>query len=135
MNNIKPFNKFNEHVNNGKILICDKNTTLLRVLKMRFEKEGYDVVTVENGRDALDIINNDEDINLLITELLIPFLSGYELINIIKNENKLILPVLIISNGIDESIERAFKLGADDYVSKPFSVKELVLRSKKLLNS
>jgi DNA-binding response OmpR family regulator len=119
-----------------KILVCDDEVMMLKAVEFKLKRDGYDVIVATNGRDASDIIKNDNTISLVITDLLMPFFNGLELINLIKNELKRDLPIMVLSKiGLEDTVLKAFELGADDYMVKPFSVNELTIRAKKLLMS
>jgi DNA-binding response OmpR family regulator len=117
-----------------KILICEKNRTLSLMMKAKLEASGYKVLFVADGKSAIEIIKKDRSINLIITELLIPFLTGLELINYIRKNLKLRTPILVISNNIEQAKIDSFNLGANEYMSKPLSMDELAVRVEKLLN-
>ena len=69
-----------------------------------------------------------------MTDMLMPFCSGLELVNKVRNDLKLSTPIIVLSRiGNEETIIEAFQLGADDYISKPFSPNELSIREKRLL--
>lgn len=108
----------------------DKNLNIL--LKTYLEKESYEVVTFLRGDDALTAIRDNPD--LWILDIMLPGLDGYSLLKKIKEEKD--TPVIFIS-ARDADIDRVvgLEIGADDYISKPFLPRELVLRVKKLLDN
>ncbi len=117
-----------------KIIVCDDDVLMLKAIEFKLKRDGYEVLVATNGRDASDIIRNNTDITLVITDLLMPFLNGLELINFVKNDLGLNIPILVLSKiGLEETVLKAFELGADDYMVKPFSPNELTIRAKKLL--
>ena len=117
-----------------KILVCDDDVLMLKAIEFKLKRDGYEVLVATNGRDASDLIREDNDITLVITDLLMPFFNGLELINFIKNDLERSLPILVLSKiGLEETVLKAFELGADDYMVKPFSPNELTIRAKKLL--
>ena len=67
-----------------KILVCDDEVLMLKAIEFKLKRDGYDVIVATNGRDASDIIKSDQDIGLVITDLLMPFFNGLELINLIS---------------------------------------------------
>jgi DNA-binding response OmpR family regulator len=96
-------------------------------------REAYDVTVATDGRDGLEKITN-EKYDLLITDLLMPFMGGLELINTVRHQLKNNIPIIVLSTlGSEETVIEAFKLGADDYLRKPFSPNELSIRVKRLL--
>lgn len=116
-----------------KILVCEDNSMIIRAIEYKLMQEGFDVTLAGTGEDAIDILKNNK-IDLLITDLILPQLSGMDLIKKIRQELKLSLPIIVLSKiGSEETIMEAFDNGADDYVVKPFSPNELSVRVKRLL--
>jgi len=114
-----------------KILIVEDNQLLLKVLETKLKKEGYEVISCENGKDAIDeIIYSSPD--LIITDIMLPYSSGLEIVNFVKVTLKKSTPVIVLSGiGQEKTVEEAFKLGVDDYMTKPFSLSELSMRIKR----
>jgi DNA-binding response OmpR family regulator len=109
-----------------KILIADDEPNLVATLKFNFEKEGYGVLTATDGEEAVASIRQYHP-DLLLLDLMLPRLSGIEVCRIVRRESG--LPIIILTAKTDE-VDRVLglELGADDYVTKPFSVKELTAR-------
>lgn len=115
-----------------KILVAEDEPLLLKTIQMRLKKEGYEIITAANGKEALNLITS-ENPDLIITDIMMPYSSGLEIIAEVKQNNKLNIPVIILSAmGQEQTVLEAFNLGADDYVTKPFSPNELCLRVKRL---
>lgn len=116
-----------------KILVCEDDFMILKTVEQKLIKEGYSVDICSEGKIAEEkILANDYD--LIITDLLMPFVSGLEIINYVRNELKDQTPVIVLSRlGNEETVVEAFNLGANDYLTKPFSPGELALRVKKFL--
>jgi DNA-binding response OmpR family regulator len=113
-----------------KVLIAEDEKLLLKVLKTIFEKNGFEVVTVDNGRDGIEAI--DETFDLVVTDYMMPFNTGKELMFRVKEQYN--IPVIILSSLSEEdTVLTMLENGASDYIKKPFSPKELILRAKKLL--
>lgn len=118
-------------MNDIKILIIEDEEGISKIIKSYLEKEGYQIFQAYDGRQGLDIFNN-EDIDLVILDLMIPKIPGEELIKEIRNKSE--IPVIMVTAKVDEKdIINGLKLGADDYMTKPFSPKELVQRVKTVL--
>src|SRR5690625_877186 len=118
-------------MNEIKILIIEDEEGISKIIKSYLEKEGYEVLQAFDGREGLDIFNS-EDIDLVLLDLMIPEISGEELIKEIRNKSE--IPVIMVTAKVDEKdIINGLKLGADDYMTKPFSPKELVQRVKTVL--
>ncbi|MFV0554361.1 MAG: response regulator transcription factor [Mangrovibacterium sp.] len=118
-----------------KILVAEDNKLILETICHKLVKDGYEVVKTMNGRECTEYISEHKDeIDLLITDLYMPFLNGHEVINTVREELGLKIPILVLSaDGAEDSVLKAFELGADDYVIKPFSLSELTIRLKKML--
>lgn len=115
-----------------KILVVEDDEMILRTIEFRLKKDGYEVVTAQDGKEALEKLKN-ESIKLVITDLMLPFVTGLELLSFVKT-NFPKLPVAILSGADEEAtIMDAFRIGADDFVTKPFSPGELSMRVKRLL--
>lgn len=110
-----------------RILVVEDDQTVQKALRRVFESEGYKVEVCGDGRSALDACRTTSP-TAVILDLGLPVLSGKDVCRQIKRES-VSLPVIVVSAGTDES-ERLelFELGADDYVTKPFSPKELLAR-------
>ncbi len=117
-----------------KILVVEDDKNILKLIKYNLEKEGFKVFTAITGEDGLELINQEE-ISLAILDLMLPKMNGLDLCRKIKqDELNSAIPVMIVT-AKGEEVDRivGFELGADDYLVKPFSVRELVLRVKAIL--
>lgn len=114
-----------------KILVVDDEQTIIDVVKAYLEKENFEVITALDGETALNITNS-ETIHLMILDLMLPKLSGEEVCSRIRATSN--LPIIMLTAKVDED-ERieGISIGADDYLTKPFSVRELVVRVRALL--
>jgi DNA-binding response OmpR family regulator len=117
---------------NATVLIVEDDAAMMRGLKDNFEFEGYKVVTATDGDSGLKAaLRNLPDI--IILDLMLPKVNGYEVCRFLREE-KLDMPILILTAKAQESdIVLGLKLGADDYLTKPFSIKELLARAEALL--
>jgi DNA-binding response OmpR family regulator len=114
------------------ILIAEDEPLMRKTLSMKLQKEGYIVISCADGRDALQKLEEQKP-DMVITDIMLPYASGLEIISFVKNKNSS-LPVIVLSAlGLEKTVENAFDLGADDYVTKPFNLNELVIRVKRLL--
>ena len=114
------------------VLIIEDDPTMLRGLKDNFEFEGYKVVTATDGdaglKAALRAIPD-----VIVLDLMLPKINGYEICRFLRQE-KLTMPILMLTAKTQESdVVLGLKLGADDYVTKPFSIKEVLARTEALL--
>lgn len=114
------------------ILIADDEKDIREICKTYFEFEGYQVTLAENGKEALEFL--DEAIDLLVLDIMMPEADGYDVVKEMKAQ-QLDIPYIYLTAKTSES-DTIFglMLGADDYVKKPFSPRELVIRAKNLLN-
>ncbi|HEX2936660.1 MAG TPA: response regulator transcription factor [Bacteroidales bacterium] len=117
-----------------KILICEDDLMTLKALDHKLKNEGYETLTALDGKQAIDLLNSHPEIDLLLTDLHMPLISGLELITHVRNEMKSFMPIVMLTRvGLEDTVLHAFELGADDYITKPFSPEELSLRIKRLL--
>jgi two-component system OmpR family response regulator len=118
-----------------KILYAEDDIFMQKLIVHALVRLGYEVTTVDDGLEALEAIES-EDFNLIILDLFMPKMSGFEVIEIIRDEKKLRTPILIISrNHLDDTIQKAYTAGANDYIVKPFQPEDLVIKVTRLLAS
>lgn len=116
-----------------KILVAEDNKLIQQTIAYKLVKDGFEVITVDDGRACLNMLENT-NVDLLITDLYMPFVNGHEVISTIRNEWNNNLPIMVLSTaGAEDTVLKAFDLGGDDYMVKPFSLGELTIRVKKLL--
>jgi len=114
-----------------KILVIDDEEKILDVIKAYLEKEGYIVTTETNGANALNAFKSTNP-DLVILDLMLPGMSGEEICNKIRAVSK--VPILMLTAKISEDEKvYGFTIGADDYLTKPFSPRELTMRVKAIL--
>ncbi|MFP3897504.1 MAG: response regulator transcription factor [Anaerolineales bacterium] len=114
-----------------RILIVEDEATLLETLEYNLERQGYHVFTAADGLTALEVARSEEP-DLVILDLMLPRLDGFEVCRILRQEMS--VPILILT-ALDEEVDKVvgLEVGADDYLTKPFSMRELVARVKALL--
>lgn len=117
-----------------RILIIEDDEMLLHVIERILGREGYETHIARNGKEAIiNLETNDYD--LVITDLMLPFANGLELINKIRSSKQKHTPVIILSSMVHENtVTDGFEIGADDYIRKPFMPSELLFRIKRLIN-
>ncbi|MGA2221862.1 MAG: response regulator transcription factor [Verrucomicrobiia bacterium] len=114
------------------ILIIEDDPAILRVVKDNFVTRGYRVQTARNGEEGLDAALNGRP-DLIILDIMLPKINGFEICRAVRAE-KLEMPILMLTaKGQEEDIVRGLELGADDYITKPFSVRELMARARAFL--
>lgn len=116
-----------------KILIADDEMIMLKIIELRLKKDGHEVIVTSNGQEALEQIKL-RDPDMIIADIMMPFTSGLEIVSAVKQGNLgRIVPIIILSSmGQENVVLEAFNLGADDYITKPFSPNELSMRVKRL---
>lgn len=118
----------------SRILLVEDEPDIRKTLKYNFSRESYDVITAGSISEAENLSSNHQ-VDLIILDLMLPDGSGLDFCRAIKSDKeKKSIPVIILTAKADE-VDRVvgFELGADDYVTKPFSVRELVLRAKAVM--
>jgi len=116
-----------------KVLVAEDEPLMLMAIEAKLKNEGFDVVGVADGREALKVLENYVP-DIIITDILMPYTSGLELISIVKSTQNKNLPIIVLSGlGQEDTVMEAFQLGADDFLTKPFNPVELSVRVKRLL--
>ncbi|WP_100611007.1 response regulator transcription factor [Confluentibacter lentus] len=122
-------------MNKKKIVLAEDNSTLSLLLKFRLEKEGYELFVATDGKEALELIESQSP-DLILSDIMMPFVSGLEVISHLRNKLNLSTPIIVFSSaGQEEMVLKAFNLGANDFMGKPFSPNELVIRIKRLIGT
>lgn len=115
----------------NKILLVEDESLMLNTIKLKLQEDGYEVTCCIDGREALKQINT-QIFDLIIMDIMLPYVSGLELLGILRLKSA--TPIIMLTvMGQEKTIEEAFELGADDYLHKPFSLKELLVRIKRFL--
>ena len=119
---------------NGKIFIIEDETSIIKLVQHNLEKEGFIVSSSENGNEGLKQLKKFEP-NLLLLDWMLPDLSGIEICKHIRKDNKFkTLPIIMLTaKGEEEDKIKGLESGVDDYLTKPFSYKELLARIKAVL--
>ena len=115
----------------NKVLILDDDSDILELIKLSLEKVGFEVISAENSKKARQIFQND-DFSLLIVDRTLPCIDGLEFVkNIRTNGNTVPVIFLTARSELEERLD-GFKNGGDDYITKPFDIKEFVARVQAL---
>jgi DNA-binding response OmpR family regulator len=113
-----------------KILVAEDEPILLRIIEARLKRDGHEVIVTKDGREALAKIHELTP-DLIIADIMMPFVSGLEIVGAIKKEGSGIPIIILSAMEQEDTVLEAFALGADDYVTKPFSLNELSVRVRK----
>jgi two-component system, OmpR family, alkaline phosphatase synthesis response regulator PhoP len=115
-----------------KILIVDDEKDLCEILQFNLESEGFSIDVAYSGEEALT--KPLEEFDLILLDVMMGGISGFKAANIIRKEKNLAVPVIFLTaKGDENDILTGFNVGADDYISKPFSIKEVIARIKAIL--
>lgn len=115
-----------------KILVVDDESRMRKLVKDFLTKNNYDVLEAEDGAQALDIFFEQKDIALIILDIMMPKVDGWQVCREIRSYSK--VPIIMLTAKADERDElQGFELGVDEYISKPFSPKILVARVEAIL--
>jgi two-component system OmpR family response regulator len=115
----------------NKILIVEDDQNLLATLKYNLSRESYDIVTAVDGAQALEVARNEKP-ELIVLDVMLPKLNGFELCRILRKE--MTVPVLMLTAKTEETDKIVgLEIGADDYMTKPFSMRELLARVRAML--
>jgi Response regulators consisting of a CheY-like receiver domain and a winged-helix DNA-binding domain len=115
-----------------KILIVEDEIPMLQGLKDNLELEGYIVDAASDGKEGLEKIRSG-NFNLILLDVMLPGISGFEICKTIRKENNLTPVILLTAKGEEIDKVLGLELGADDYITKPFSLRELLARIKTIL--
>jgi two-component system, OmpR family, KDP operon response regulator KdpE len=114
-----------------KVLVVDDELSMRKLLRMGLSTQGYDILEAPNGRTALKLVEQNPD--LVILDLGLPDIEGHELLEMIRGRNEHVPIVVLSSRGDEAGKVLALDLGADDYITKPFGMNELLARIRTAL--
>lgn len=118
-----------------RVILAEDDVDMAHVLRFLLERQGYDVLPVFDGRRAVDLIDDEPPVDLLMVDVMMPFVNGLQVVRRMRStpgwEG---VPALVVSgkSGEDDIVE-AFEAGANDYVTKPFRPRELAARVRELI--
>lgn len=115
-----------------KIFVVEDDELMIKILEFILKKEGYQVCTAKDGLEAIEKIPALQP-DLIITDVMLPYKSGLEIISFVKKNYTIPIIVLSALGEEERTVVEAFKLGADDFIAKPFNPNELILRIKRLI--
>ncbi len=114
------------------ILIMEDDPAMLRGLKDNFEFSGYRVKTAQDGERGLDLALSARP-DLIILDIMMPKMNGYEVLQVLRERGHTMPVIMLTAKGQESDVVMGLKLGADDYVTKPFSIRELLARAEAIL--
>jgi two-component system KDP operon response regulator KdpE len=114
-----------------KVLIIDDESPIRKLLRMGLSAQGYDVIEAENGKIGLELLAQNPA--LIILDLALPDIQGHDLLRMIRGRNDIVPIVVLSSRGDEAGKVQALDLGADDYLTKPFGMDELLARMRAAL--
>jgi DNA-binding response OmpR family regulator len=115
-----------------KILVVDDETDLCEILEFNLENEGFDVDVAHSAEEALKM--PIESYSLILLDVMMGGISGFKAANIIRKEMKIVTPIIFITAKTEENdLLTGFSLGGDDYIQKPFSIREVIARVKAVI--
>lgn len=118
-----------------KVLLCEDDFAIQKIVQFKLKKDlGAEVDTVSDGKKALEQLVKGHPYQLLITDIHMPYHSGMEIIEHVRVELQDSTKIIVLSaEGLEDTLDEAFELGADEFITKPFSPQELITRVKKVL--
>ena len=115
-----------------KVLVVDDESRMRKLVKDFLNKKGFMVLEAANGEEAIDIFFSDNSINLLILDVMMPKMDGWEVVKEVRKVSKVPI-IMLTARGQEQDELLGFELGVDEYISKPFSPKILVARVEAIL--
>ncbi len=117
-----------------KILVVEDDSNIEQLVTFKLKNSGYEVFTAHNGAEAIEFLKNTI-VNLVITDVMMPIMNGKELVIELKKDpkNKSIPIIMLTSRTLEKEVVEGFSLGVEDYIKKPFSPQELLVRVKTVL--
>lgn len=117
-----------------RILVCDDDEVILRVAKISVQNLNAEVIYVQDGREALQYLKENNNFDLIITDIHMPFHNGDEILRFVREEQKKSTPIIMLSSdGQEEVIALALKLGVNDFIVKPVDSEQLLKKIKRAL--
>jgi two-component system, OmpR family, phosphate regulon response regulator PhoB len=115
------------------VLIVDDEELIRETVALHLAGDGFKAVMAEDGRQALDLMRQSERVDLIILDLMLPFLNGLDLCRLLRREGNMIPILMLTAKGSETDRVVGLEVGADDYLTKPFGMRELSARCRALL--
>jgi two-component system, OmpR family, alkaline phosphatase synthesis response regulator PhoP len=125
-------NKLNK---NNSVMIVEDDVIVARMLAHTLSQRGFSVSLISDGKMAVESINGQSPPSLVLLDIILPFFDGFEVLEKIRNQKlwKDVPIIMLTSKTQEPSVVRAFDAGADDYMTKPFQIEELMARIRRLV--
>ena len=117
------------------VLVADDEPHIGRIIKMKLEQGPFRVTLAYDGREAMEVLERETDIGLVLLDLMMPHLSGLDVLAAMRGDERWrnVPCIILTAAGQDQQHTRALELGADDFLTKPFSPKKLYARAAELV--
>jgi DNA-binding response OmpR family regulator len=117
------------------VLVADDEPHIGRIIKMKLEQGPFRVTLAYDGREALDVLRRVPDVDLVLLDLMMPHLSGLDVLAAMKADDRLhdLPSIILTAAGQEQQHHRALELGASEFLTKPFSPKKLYARAAELV--
>lgn len=113
-----------------KILIVEDDKKISRIIELQLNHEGFKTIKAFTGREAIEIFNHHSDFDLILLDVMLPELSGLEVLNYIKSQDHQMPVIFLTARDSRKDVVTGLEMGADDYITKPFHFDELLARIK-----
>lgn len=116
-----------------KILVLEDEFSIRSFVTLNLKREGYDVIESGSGEEAIELFDKNPDISMAVLDVMLPGIDGFEVLKHIRNKSQNIGIIMLTARTNEEDKVLGLEYGADDYISKPFSPKELIARIRALI--
>jgi len=118
-----------------KVLVCDDERHIVRLIQVNLERQGYQVITAYDGKEGLEKIKSEKP-NIVVLDVMMPYMDGFEVLKSLRREKETeSIPVIMLTaKAQDKDVFEGYHFGADMYLTKPFNPMELVAFVKRILN-
>ena len=116
-----------------KILVLEDEFSIRSFVTLNLKREGYDVIEAGSGEEAIALFDKNQDINMAVLDVMLPGIDGFEVLKHIRNKSQNIGIIMLTARTNEEDKVLGLEYGADDYISKPFSPKEVIARIRALI--
>lgn len=116
-----------------KILVLEDEFSIRSFVTLNLKREGYDVIEASTGEEAIELFDKNQDINMAVLDVMLPGIDGFEVLKHIRDKSQNLGIIMLTARTNEEDKVLGLEYGADDYISKPFSPKELIARIRALI--